>query len=74
MNNQLEKSLYEKEMLQKNVEMIKIGNNQLLEDNKNKEEISNRILNENKKLIEENNILSQKLKKMETLVYGKIKK
>ena len=61
-------------MLQKNVEMIKIGNNQLLEDNKNKEEISNRILNENKKLIEENNILSQKLKKMETLVYGKIKK
>ena len=61
-------------MLQKNVEMIKIGNNQLLEDNKNKEEISNRILNENKKLIEENNISSQKLKKMETLVYGKIKK
>jgi len=61
-------------MLQKNVEMIKIGNNQLLEDNKNKEEISNRILNENKKLIEENNILAQKLKKMETLVYGKIKK
>ena len=73
-NNQLEISLAEKEQLQRNFNLISQEQNKYLSEKINNEDTKIKVLNENKKLIEENKELSQKIKKLENIIYGKMKK
>ena len=73
-NNQLEVSLAEKEILQRNFNLISQEQNKFIQEKQNNENSFNKILNENRRLSDENKELNLKVKKLENLVYGKIKK
>ncbi len=73
-NNQLEVSLAEKEILQRNFNLISQEQNKFIQEKQNNENSFSKILNENRRLSDENKELNLKVKKLENLVYGKIKK
>ena len=73
-NNQLEVSLAEKEILQRNFNLISQEQNRFIQEKQNNEISVNKVLNENRRLSDENKELNLKVKKLENLVYGKIKK
>ena len=73
-NNQLEVSLAEKEILQRNFNLISQEQNRFIQEKQNNENSVNKVLGENRRLSDENKELNLKVKKLENLVYGKIKK
>ena len=73
-NNQLEVSLAEKEILQRNFNLISQEQNKFIQEKQNNEISVNKVLNENRRLSDENKELNLKVKKLENLVYGKMKK
>jgi hypothetical protein len=73
-NNQLEVSLAEKEILQRNFNLISQEQNKFIQEKQNNENSFSKILNENRRLSDENKELNLKVKKLENLVYGKMKK
>ena len=73
MSNEMHQAIDERDSMEKTLSMLNQDHCKLIEEHQKREEFVNKVDNTNKQLASENKELKERVKKMEAIIYGKIK-